>query len=592
MESRRIDYADHLTGSPTSEDTFSGMQGFYVRADNAEGRTNVVSNGNVNLDSLNLDDVATVGRGDHDHPFDDIIPPFHDRQHRTVVLCFDGTGDQFDSDNSNIVQFFSMLKKDDRTDQLVYYQAGIGTYTIPQIATPWMANLDKTIDMMVGSHLNAHVMDGYKFLMRNYQAGDKICLFGFSRGAYTARALAGMIHKVGLLPVDNEQQIPFAYHMYCQDDEEGWRMSRAFKKAFSINVDIEFIGVWDTVDSVGLVPRRLPFTKSSDNIKFFRHALSLDERRVRFKPSHWKHPEMHEHHLGVKKHEMPRSKKKEIRELKTKKQPKKEDDADEKKDVKHDDLKAMQKARLEELEHRFSTHNFETDVEEVWFAGCHCDVGGGSVKNGTRNSLARIPLRWMLREIFKCNIGIQFHRDMFYKVGMDPDTLYPYIKPRPPPLFQDPILAGPEHTHELDMARDAVRRRRKTADAHLIPIADPHVVDDDPTVIVYSDGGGFVNEEEEDLADALSPMYDQLAIAPEWWLLEMVPQRRHYMHDRGAGFFEQYSVNMGSGRNVPDQFKKGIKLHRTVLLRMEAEGFVGGKYWPKARFAVKPTWVD
>ena len=76
------------------------------------------------------------------------------------------------------------------------------------------------------------------------EAGDKICLFGFSRGAYTARALAGMLHKVGLLPANNHQQIPFAYQMYSRSDAAGWDQSTQFKKAFSIDVRIEFIGVW------------------------------------------------------------------------------------------------------------------------------------------------------------------------------------------------------------------------------------------------------------------------------------------------------------------------------------------------------------
>jgi len=115
-----------------------------------------------------------------------VIPPSHDA--RTIILCFDGTGDQFDTDNSNIVQFFSMLKKDDKSQQVVYYQAGIGTYTIPQIATPLTARILKTMDMAIGNHLDAHVMGGYEFLMENYHAEDKICIFGFSRGAYTARA--------------------------------------------------------------------------------------------------------------------------------------------------------------------------------------------------------------------------------------------------------------------------------------------------------------------------------------------------------------------------------------------------------------------
>ncbi|KAF4596088.1 hypothetical protein EYR38_007462 [Pleurotus pulmonarius] len=122
-----------------------------------------------------------------------VIPPEH--PYRTLVLCFDGTGDQFDEDNSNIVQLFTLLKKDNRDVQMVYYQAGIGTYTSPNIATPLMAKVSKTLDEMVAWNLDRHVMDGYEFLMQNYKAGDRICIFGFSRGAYTARALAGMIHK-------------------------------------------------------------------------------------------------------------------------------------------------------------------------------------------------------------------------------------------------------------------------------------------------------------------------------------------------------------------------------------------------------------
>lgn len=65
--------------------------------------------------------------------------------------------------------------------------------------------------MAVGASLGTHVREAYSFLMQNYREGDKICLLGFSRGAYTARALAGMLHKVGLLPAHNQAQIVFAY---------------------------------------------------------------------------------------------------------------------------------------------------------------------------------------------------------------------------------------------------------------------------------------------------------------------------------------------------------------------------------------------
>ena len=152
---------------------------------------------------------------------------------------------------------------------------------------------------------------------------DKICIFGFSRGAYTARALAGMIHKVcipkynhsivshlsqvGLLPPGNHQQVPFAYKMYSREDESGWQQSKHFKKAFSVDVRVDFLGAWylsdfipakpfennelgrDTVCSVGVIPHTLPFTNSNAAIRYFRHAMALDERRVAYQVNHW-HP--------------------------------------------------------------------------------------------------------------------------------------------------------------------------------------------------------------------------------------------------------------------------------------------------------------
>lgn len=111
-----------------------------------------------------------------------------------------------------------------------------------------------------------------------------------------------MLHKVGLLPPDNWQQVPFTYNIYTETDAFGWEQSTDFKQTFCIEVQIEFIGVWsvryallhfeihptarlrrDTVNSVGLIPRHLPFTTSNNNVRTFRHAVSLDERRAKFK---------------------------------------------------------------------------------------------------------------------------------------------------------------------------------------------------------------------------------------------------------------------------------------------------------------------
>ncbi|KAJ7206403.1 hypothetical protein GGX14DRAFT_367258 [Mycena pura] len=477
-----------------------------------------------------------------------VIPPEH--RFRTLVLCFDGTGDQFDADNSNIVELFSMLPKADRTRQMVYYQAGIGTWSNPQVATPLWSKVNKMLDEAIACHLDTHVMGGYEFLMQNYTAGDRICLFGFSRGAYVARSLAGMLHKVGLLPACNHQQIPFAYKMYTTTDETGWKQSNAFKKAFSIDVDIEFIGVWDTVNSVGLIPKRLPFTTSNTIVRTFRHAISLDERRAKFKPNLWNRPNDKEQMLSV-----------------TDKQVHAHKHHD------HEHAHAAKKPSQRAMERQYSRDITQpTDVEEVWFAGCHCDVGGGSVENNTASTLARIPLRWMVRECFKTNSGIMFHADGLRGIGLDPESLYPVVKPRPPAL---PV--GDARIRVRDVPPSSER-------------SDPAHAGDElaasPTLFVHK------TEEELDRADALAPLYDQLRLRWFWWLLELIPLRHRYQ--RGDNAWMSYVAwNMGRGRFIPKQQEKGVRVHRSVKTRLEAQTESGRAYKPKAAFDLARTiWVD
>ncbi|KIK67876.1 hypothetical protein GYMLUDRAFT_155613 [Collybiopsis luxurians FD-317 M1] len=460
----------------------------------------------------------------------DVVPPIH--PYRTLVLCFDGTGDQFDNDNSNIVQLFSTLKKGDRDQQMVYYQAGIGTYVSPQIATPGMAKVSKTVDMAIGWYLDAHVMDGYEFLMQNYKTGDRICIFGFSRGAYTARSLAGMIYKVGILPACNHQQVPFAYKMYTRNDEVGYAQSAAFKRAFSIDATIEFVGVWDTVNSVGVFPKRLPFTTSNTVVKTFRHAISLDERRAKFKANLWNPPPDHKKHH----HKKDGGK-----------------------------LRSHHHYHRDELEQRYwKDPNQKTDIEEVWFAGCHCDVGGGSVSNEETTNLARIPLRWMIRECFKTNTGIQFHSEGLRSLGLDPDCLWPEVRPRPPAL-----------SAESTCIRSVPRSPPKTSVVSTPGITQQSV---------------FKTEEELDLEDACSPIYDQLSLARGWWILEFFPMKNKYRH--GESVWSELMINLGRARRIPKQ-KQGVKIHRSVKTRMEAQDEKGKKYVPRAKFRLENvTWVD
>ncbi|KAI0673865.1 hypothetical protein C8Q78DRAFT_969172 [Trametes maxima] len=473
----------------------------------------------------------------------DVVPPYHPA--RTLVLCFDGTGDQFDLDNSNVVKFFSLLKKDDHNEQMVYYQPGIGTYSSPNAATGIRAKVDKLLDQMIAWHLDAHVQGGYEFLMQNYQAGDKICLFGFSRGAYTARALAGMVHKVGLLPACNHQQVPFAYKMFTRDDELGWKQSTAFKKAFSIDVDIDFIGVWDSVCSVGVIPHTLPFTSSNRSIRVFRHALALDERRARFQANLYKHPNKTDAERGTRPGDMPKSDTEYATRVRVR------DPARKKGGNPNSEWRKQRK--FERMFNRENGVQGTTDVLEVWFAGCHCDVGGGSVPDDTPHTLARIPLRWMIRECFKTNTGIRFHGELLKLVGLDPAALHPIVVDRPPPL--DP--------HVAELAVESAAQ------------AVPHT-----------------SEEEHELRDALCPVYDQLDLAWYWWVLELLPMKQR-VQGPGPEYKEQRTrtVNMGHGRLVPKRHNP-FYVHRSVKLRMEAKNLKGGPYVPKARYIQEPIWVD
>ncbi|KAG9003222.1 hypothetical protein FRB90_011229 [Tulasnella sp. 427] len=291
----------------------------------------------------------------------------HDKCPRTLVLCFDGTGNEFEQDkNSNVVLLFQMLKRDNPEHQLVYYQTGIGTYAPTGFISTIGARVAQVLDEAVAWYLKDHVLAGYKFLMETYRDGDKICLFGFSRGAYTARALAAMLYRVGLLPPCNHELVPFAYKIFKESKQENHLMkkhpedprgylSKNFRSTFSQEITIEFVGIWDTVSSVGLIPRRLPNTNKNPIVKHVRHALSLDERRAKFKAAYWSAPKEAKNSINI--------------------------------DLKKDQVGIAEKDRT---------------VEEVWFAGGHGDVGGGWEGYKIPAQLSRIPLRWIVREATKC----------------------------------------------------------------------------------------------------------------------------------------------------------------------------------------------
>ncbi len=202
-----------------------------------------------------------------------------------IVICCDGTGDEFGSNNSNVIKLFSALDKD-KTRQLVYYHPGIGTVgaTNPLL---WLWTwINRILGAAVGFGIGRDVADCYRFLMEAYTGPqDKVFILGFSRGAYTARILCGMLHEFGLLQKGNRVLIDYAYAMFNKPETEKSGLAAEFKRTFSRECKPHFVGVWDTVSSVGWIydPTVFPYTYRNPDIKIARHAVSIDERRCFFR---------------------------------------------------------------------------------------------------------------------------------------------------------------------------------------------------------------------------------------------------------------------------------------------------------------------
>src|SRR5207253_745958 len=132
--------------------------------------------------------------------------------------------------------------------------------------------------------ISDNVADAYQFLMRNFEPGDRIYVFAFSRGAYTARVLCGMLHIVGLLTSGNEALIPYAIRM-IKGRGIDFDVLADFKRTFSRECKVHFIGVWDTVSSVGWIYNavQFAFTATNPDIAIVRHAVSIDEQRAFFR---------------------------------------------------------------------------------------------------------------------------------------------------------------------------------------------------------------------------------------------------------------------------------------------------------------------
>ena len=278
---------------------------------------------------------------------------------KNLIVCCDGTGNEFGDQNSNVVKLYETLVHD--ANQITYYHPGVGTMGARSALTKLGQWWTKVIGLAFGYGISDNIADAYLFLMRRFQPGDNVYIFGFSRGAYTARALCGMLHCVGLLSEDNEALIPYAIRMLKGMQFE---VAADFKNTFSRVCKPHFVGVWDTVSSVGWVYNgvQFPFTTATKNpdLSVARHAVSIDERRAFFRQNLFGLP-----------------------------------------------------------------HDASQDIQEVWFAGVHSDVGGSYPE--AESQLSKITLRWMLCEAERAGLVV------------DPQRKADILGGKPPWVAPDPL---------------------------------------------------------------------------------------------------------------------------------------------------------
>jgi uncharacterized protein (DUF2235 family) len=202
---------------------------------------------------------------------------------KNIVICCDGTANRFteESKNTNVVKLFCSLEKDDPAHQVTYYDPGVGTRD--------MSNFSDWFDRATGSGVKSNIKQAYQYLMDSYEEGDRLFLFGFSRGAYTVRALSGMVNRCGLLPKRNVNLIDDAFYYYSSPKVDK-KLAASFKENFSREVPIHFLGVWDTVKAVFTGRLRKGYFRDNhlaDNVRHACQALSIDEERGLFRPVLW-----------------------------------------------------------------------------------------------------------------------------------------------------------------------------------------------------------------------------------------------------------------------------------------------------------------
>lgn len=284
---------------------------------------------------------------------------------KRLIVCCDGTWQRPDQNwmgeraPTNVVKLaVQVAKLDGNVPQVVWYDQGVGTGNV----------FDLLSGGLIGRGLDDNIIEAYRFLVANFVPGDELYFFGFSRGAYTVRSLAGMIRKCGIVRRDKIESYSQAVALYRDEQKPDSPGPRAFREECSVVGDnpipIQCIGVWDTVGALGIPLRGLSKlthgkyefhdTTLSGSVKHAYHALAVDERRDPFSPTLWS-----------------------------------------------------------------PTPKAGQVLEQVWFPGTHSDVGGGIGSRG----LPDAPLLWMIQKAREA--GLAFDSAVADAYPLQPDALAP-----------------------------------------------------------------------------------------------------------------------------------------------------------------------
>lgn len=215
-----------------------------------------------------------------------------------IVLC-DGTHNNLTGgeQDTNVVKLAELLARHPDRHRVVFYDPGIrnpgelpGTTLVDRLKRSY----ERVSSLAFGRDVYESIAEAYLFLMHHWRSGDQIFLFGFSRGAFVARSVAGLVNQFGILRPQMDSMVPTLLQTYfsIRSDTRWKRISaqarRLFSRGTSRQAEIHYIGVWDTVAAVGMGPFKLQITASADLAgKCYLHvrqALALDEHRAMFVP--------------------------------------------------------------------------------------------------------------------------------------------------------------------------------------------------------------------------------------------------------------------------------------------------------------------